>query len=204
MKEDFSGGLVHLYTGQGKGKTTASLGLALRAIGHGYKVFMVQFLKGGNYTGELVTAKNFLEHLTIHQFGKGCIKEHKQMKLPGFGNGDMVRGHDGCQGCRYCFSIDEMEKHNSQIGLDTARKAAESGEYEIVIMDEVCGAINSDLIDIENVIDIIKSKHEKTELVLTGREAPEELKSVCDYVSVVEKIKHPFDKGVMARKGIEY
>ncbi len=204
MDEEFSGGLVHLYTGQGKGKTTASLGLALRAIGHGFRVYMVQFLKGGGYTGELVASNNLLEQLTIQQFGKACIKEDKQMKLPGFGNGDMIRNHELCEGCRYCFSIDEMEKMHSLRGLELAKKAATSGEYEIVILDEVCGAINSELINIEQVLEIIKSKHDKTELVLTGREAPEELQKVSDYVSRVEKIKHPFDQGINARKGIEY
>ena len=197
-------GLVHIYTGHGKGKTTASLGLAIRAIGQGFKVCMIQFLKGGSYTGEFVAAKDILPKLEIHQFGKECIKSAKQLKLFGFSNGNVVRNSRFCGDCRYCFTIDNEEKIAAQEGLSLASKKTSSGDYDVVILDEICGAINEGLVDVEDVLNIIKNKYKKTELVLTGRDAPKELIKAADYVSDVKKIIHPFDKGVEARRGIEY
>ena len=91
-------GLIHVYTGNGKGKTTASIGLAIRAIGQGYKVCMIQFMKGGQYTGEFISAKNYLPNFDIFQFGRGCIKQQKQMKLVGLNQGyfDSVREDIEC------------------------------------------------------------------------------------------------------------
>lgn len=197
-------GLIHLYTGHGKGKTTASLGLAIRAIGHGYKVYMAQWLKGGGYTGEVITAKNFLERLSIRQFGKGCFDESKQTKLPGFGNGTMVRHKESCGGCRLCFTVDEQEKLNSQRGISIVKEVCSSGEFDVVILDEICGAINQGLVKLDEVLELLKEKHPKTEVLMTGRDAPDELIEASDYVSHVQGVKHPYEKGVMARKGIEY
>jgi len=198
-------GLVHLYTGDGKGKTTASLGLAFRAIGHGYKTYIIQFLKGGGYTGELISAKNIMmEHILMDQFGKDCIKEQEQLKLPGFGKGDKVRNHQYCGECRDCFSIDEAEKMHARTGFNIAKDISSSGEYDLIILDEICGAISEKLVDLQEVLNLIKNKHKTTELVLTGRNAPLELKQAADYVSEVKNVKHPFDKGIEARKGVEY
>jgi cob(I)alamin adenosyltransferase len=196
-------GLVHLYTGHGKGKTTASLGLAIRAIGHGFSVYMIQFLKGGGYTGEVITVNNVLQAMEIKQFGKECVDEQKQTKLTGY-NGNMVRSHENCGGCRYCFTIDEEEKLHAQRGFSLAKKIAASGDYDVVILDEVCGAINEGLVELDQVLELTKKKHKKTELLLTGRDAPSGLIKIADYVSHVEKVKHPFDKGIEARRGIEF
>ena len=197
-------GLVHLYTGYGKGKTTASIGLAIRAIGQGFKVCMIQFLKGGSYTGEFVAAKEIIPKLEIHQFGKSCIKSDKQLKLFGFSDSNVVRNSRFCGECRHCFTIDDEEKLAAMEGLSLANKKTSSGDYDVVILDEVCGAIKERLIDIKDVLNLIKNKYEKTELILTGRDAPKELIMVADYVSDMKNVRHPFDKGVEARKGIEY
>lgn len=195
-------GLVHIYTGNGQGKTTAALGLALRAMGQGFRVCIIQFLKGGSYTGEFVASKE-LKQLEIHQVGKACIKSDKQLKLLE-SNGNVVRNSKYCGDCRYCFSIDEAEKQAAIEGLSFAAKKASKGDYDLVILDEIFGAMHEKLVEREEVIELIKNKFDKTELILTGRDAPEELIKLADYVSVVNKVKHPYDKGVEARRGIEY
>jgi cob(I)alamin adenosyltransferase len=220
-------GLIHIYTGYGKGKTTASLGLAMRAIGQGYKACMIQFLKGGKYTGEYITAHTNLEGLEIYQFGKECVKEDTQLRLDGFskrpipktsqqsnhtdsqqnnhqGNHTMVRGVSFCGECRACFTINEAEKQDTIKGLAFAKKTIASGEYDLVILDEICGAINQDLIKVEDIVELAKGKSKKTELVLTGRDAPKELVALADYVSEIKHVKHPYDKGIEARRGIEF
>jgi len=204
-------GLIHVYTGYGKGKTTASLGLALRAIGQGFKACMIQFLKGGKYTGEYITAHTNLDGLDIFQFGKECIKEDTQLRLDGFSrqsipknNHTMVRGVSFCGECRACFTINEAERQDTIKGLAFAKKTLASGEYDLVILDEICGAINQGLVKVEEVVELARSKHPKTELVFTGRDAPKELVEIADYVSKIEPIKHPYDRGIGARRGIEY
>lgn len=196
-------GLVHAYTGDGQGKTTAAIGLALRAIGQGFRVCMIQFLKGGSYTGEFVAAKD-MPLLEVHQVGKSCIKLDKQLKLFGEENGDIVRNSRFCGDCRYCFSIDKDEKIAAQEGIELANKKTSSGDFDVVILDEIFGVINENLAKVEDVLELIRSKHKKTELVLTGRSAHKEILAVADYVSDVKKIKHPYDKGIEARRGIEY
>ncbi|MFH1133977.1 MAG: cob(I)yrinic acid a,c-diamide adenosyltransferase [Nanoarchaeota archaeon] len=194
-------GLVHVYTGEGKGKTSASLGLALRAIGHGYRVYMVQFLKGGMYTGEVVAAQSFLQNLTIAQFGKGCLKLNKQMRMDGGKPPIFVRSSE-CGDCRYCFL--DNDANRAREALRQAKKRASSGDYDIVILDEVNVAVHHGLLPVEEVITVVKEKAPHTELVLTGRNAPQEVMDAADYVSEVKAVKHPFSKGILARKGIEY
>ena len=195
-------GLVHIYTGDGQGKTTASIGLALRATGQGFRVCVIQFLKGGSYTGEFVASKN-IKQLEIHQVGKGCIKSDKQLKLLEK-NGNIVRNSRFCGDCRYCFSIDEEEKQAATEGMSLAEKKVSSGDYDVIILDEVFGTIHEGLIELDDLIKLIKGKFAQTELVLTGRDAPKEIIKLADYVSVVTKVKHPYDKGIEARRGIEY
>jgi cob(I)alamin adenosyltransferase len=206
-------GLIHIYTGYGKGKTTASLGLAMRAIGQGYKACMIQFLKGGKYTGEYITAHTNLVGLEIFQFGKDCVKEDTQLRLDGFSplkrsipnnNHTMVRGVSFCGECRACFTINEAERQDTIKGLAFAKKTIASGEYDLVILDEICGAINQSLIKVEDIVELARGKDKKTELVLTGRDAQKELVALADYVSEIKHVKHPYDKGIHARRGIEF
>ena len=182
-------GLVHVYTGDGKGKTSASLGLALRAIGNNLSVHMIQFLKSG-YTGEIYSAKKL--GFVIDQFGVDALKE-KQKHFEEFAD----------RTGRFIFQPDIKEKDAAVQGWEHAKKIITSNEYDVVILDEINCVLEKGLIPIEEVLKIVRD-HGKVELILTGRDAPKELMEIADYVSVVNRIKHPWQKGIIARKGIEY
>ncbi len=183
-------GLVHVYTGDGKGKTTASLGLAMRALGNGYRVYMIQFLKSG-FSGELKTAEIFKDDMNIQQYGVDAIKERLQKE----------RGAK--EESTFVFQPDDMEKDAARQGLKIAQEVISSGEYNLVILDEINCALDKGLVTIEEAKSLIDN-HEKVELVFTGRDAPEQLFQYADYVSVIQRLKHPWEKGIKARKGIEY
>ena len=182
-------GLVHLITGDGKGKTTSSLGLALRAIGNNLRVHMIQFLKSG-YTGELYSAKKL--GFAIEQFGVDALKE-KQKHLQEFADRTGT----------FVFNPDIKEKDAAMEGWEHAKNIIKSSEYDIVILDEINCVLEKGLIPLHEVLEIVKN-HGKVELILTGRDAPKELMEIADYVNIVQGIKHPWQKGIVARKGIEY
>ncbi len=170
-------GYVQIYTGNGKGKTTASLGLAFRAVGRGLKVCMVQFIKGGDEYGEHLLAKKLAPLLTIHQTGRD----------------------------NWIFK-DKLDPEDIRIANETlalARSALKSGEYDLVILDEINGAVWFGLIDVEQVLQLVKDKPDNVELVLTGRSADEQLIEVADLVTEMCEIKHYYQRGVPARVGIE-
>jgi len=201
-------GLVHVYSGLGKGKTSASMGLVLRAVGQGLKVYIIQFMKGGAYTGELISAKNFLPSVNFVQYGKPCVKEDKQIKLMGLDSGytyfDYVRDNINCGDCRDCFLNDEEQKKFVEDAFQKAKKVTFSKDYDMVVLDEINLAVHLGFLNPEDVVRLIKDKHKKTELVLTGRYAHPKIIELGDYVSEMKLIKHPFQKGVGARRGIEY
>ena len=182
-------GLVHVYTGDGKGKTTASLGLALRAVGSGLRVHMIQFLKSG-VTGEIYSAKKL--GFSIEQFGVDALKE-KQKHLLEFTDRTSI----------FVFQPDIEEKEAAMQGLEHAKKIIKSRDYDLIILDEINCALDKSLIPLDEVLEIVKS-HGNAELILTGRDAPKELIESADYVSVVNRVKHPWQKGIKARKGVEY
>jgi cob(I)alamin adenosyltransferase len=184
-------GMVHVITGDGKGKTTSALGLAMRALGANLQVYMIQFLKSG-ITGELHIIKKKLSGMQIIQFGVDAVKE-RQKKLDTFTD----------KSSTFVFNPDEVEREAAMLGFMHAKKVIESKEHHVVILDEMNVVLNKDLVPMDMVLDMIKNR-ENTELVFTGRDAPEELKAVADYVNVVQRIKHPWQKGIKARKGIEY
>ncbi len=170
-------GLVHVYTGTGKGKTTAALGLALRASGHGKKVYIIQFMKGRIDYGELKACKDN-PNITIEQFGR-----------PQFVDKDNPEQED------IDFAKQALEKATQIIG---------SGEYHIVILDEVNVALDFNLVKLEDIIDLIENKPEDVELILTGRNANPEVSRIADYVTEMLAIKHPYEEGQVGRKGIEF
>lgn len=170
-------GLVQLYTGNGKGKTSAAFGLALRAMGRGLKVYVIQFIKGGFDYGELYIV-NKLPNLTLKAFGRGKFITEK---IP-----------------------PEEDVNLAEEALSLAEKVVKSGKYDIVILDEVNVALNLGLISLERVLELIKNKPKHVELVLTGRYAPKELIEAADLVTEMKEVKHPFNEGVQAREGIEY
>ncbi|MCK4443004.1 MAG: cob(I)yrinic acid a,c-diamide adenosyltransferase [Thermoplasmata archaeon] len=170
-------GLVHVYTGNGKGKTTAALGLALRASGHGKKTYIIQFMKGRIDYGELKACKDN-PNITIEQFGR-----------PQFVDKDNPEQED------LDFAKDALEKAGEIIG---------SGEYQLVILDEINIAIDFNLVGLEDVLALIAKKPDEVELVLTGRNAHPEVSRIADYVTEMLAIKHPYDQGQVGRKGIEF
>src|SRR3989344_3528126 len=201
-------GLVHVYTGDGKGKTSAAMGLALRAVGQGLKVFIIQFMKGGAYTGEFISAKNFLPNNEFIQYGRGCIKEKKQLKLIGFDDKahffDYVREDIECGPCRYCFLNDDEQKRFVKLAFDKAKTITSSEEYDLVVLDEVNVAVKLGFIQLNELIDLIKNKNKTTELIITGRDAHEKIIEIADLVTEMKLVKHYYEKGVSARRGIEY
>ncbi len=170
-------GLVEVYTGNGKGKTTAALGLAVRAIGRGLKVYVIQFIKGGFDYGELYALEN-LQNITLRAFGRGRF----------------VRG----------TPPEEEDIKLAQAALDFAKEVVGKGKYDVVILDEVNVALNLCLIKLDEVVKLIRTKPKNVELVLTGRDAPKELIEVADLTTEMVEIKHPFNRGLKARRGIEF
>ncbi len=169
-------GCVQVYTGNGKGKTTAALGLALRAVGRGLKVCMFQFIKGGGRYGEHLAAEKLAPLLTIIQSGR-----------PGWVNTKEIT----------------EDRRIAQEALTQVRKLLTSGEFDLFICDEINGAVGFGLIDIEQVLELIRNKPEKTELVLTGRNADERIIEAADLVTEMCEIKHYYKAGIPARIGIE-
>ncbi|MEA1900408.1 MAG: cob(I)yrinic acid a,c-diamide adenosyltransferase [Thermodesulfobacteriota bacterium] len=168
-------GYVHIYTGDGKGKTTAALGLSIRAAGAGLKVFIAQFIKKGNYS-EIKALKKFSDLITVEQFGLGCF----------------IRGKPTAE------DIEAARK-----GIKKIKSIVSSGNYKIVILDEANVAVKLGLFSVEDLLDIIADKPEEVEIVITGRNADQRLIEKSDLVTEMKEIKHYFQKGVKARVGIE-
>ena len=177
---EFKKGFLQIYTGDGKGKTTAAVGIAVRAAGDGLKVIMVQFLKGGA-TGELNSAKLLAPNFVIKRFEK-------------------PRG--------FFWTLNEEEKSElkKEIGeaYDFCSSSLKEHGCDILILDEVMGALNNKLISIEQINDLISFKPDNMELILTGRNAPQSIIDKADLVTEMKQVKHYFEQGVSARKGIEY
>ena len=169
-------GFIHVYTGPGKGKTTAALGLGLRATGAGYKVYMIQFMKGRRYN-EINSLDN-IPNFNIVQYGRDeFVNKNNPEKI----------------------DIDLAKK-----GFNHAKEIIESKKYDIVILDEINVAIDFNLIKLEDLLKIINEKPESVELVLTGRYANSEIIKLADIVTEMLEIKHPYHIGIEAREGIDF
>ncbi len=176
-KETFSKGYVQVYTGNGKGKTTAALGLTLRAVAHGMKVYIAQFLKGQDY-GELYVLRERMGGLVaIEQFGTPRFVKTGQ--------------------------ISDEDYELAKKGLERVKEALFREDYKIVIMEEANVAMYLGLLDKKEVLELMENKPEGKELILTGRYAPEEVIEAADLVTEMREVKHYYQKGVMARPGIE-
>ena len=170
-------GLVIVITGDGKGKTTSAFGQALRAVGQGYRVYIMQFMKGRNY-GELMAARRCLPSLTIRRSG-----------LDSF----VMRG-----------SPAPVDIELARKGFASAKKAIASGRYDMVILDEINVAVDFKLIDLAELVDLINKKPPGLDLILTGRYAAREVIRLADTVSEIKDIKHHYAAGIKGRAGIEY
>ena len=169
--------LIHVYSGPGKGKTTASLGLALRACGHGWKVRMICFMKGDPDYGEVKIAKS------IPGF------ELVQSGLPTF----VKKGEPS-----------EEDLRLAREGLELAKKTIEEGEHDLLILDEINVAVEYGLIPLEEVVTLMENKPKNLELVLTGRYAHAEIQKRADLVSEILEIKHPYTQGIPGREGVDF
>lgn len=174
-------GLVHIYTGDGKGKTTAALGLALRALEHELTVSMVQFLKGGQYIGELLAPRHH-ENFSIEQFGKGSVDEPQYED----------------------FAPDDRDRARALVALKRIYEIYKENATDVLILDEVNVAAQLSHLHSAELIELIENKPKNMELVLTGRNVPKEILEHAHYVTEMKPHKHPFQKGIMARKGIDY
>jgi cob(I)alamin adenosyltransferase len=174
-------GMIHLYIGDGKGKTTAAVGLAIRALGAGLRVLFVQFLKN-TITGE----KNIMEKFTEKLYFYRPKQRHSS----------------------FLWKMTEKQlaetKEDLQSGWRHVREEILSGKWDVVVLDEVLDVVGNGLLFEEDITDVLMKKPGKTEIICTGRDAPDSLRDLADYVSLIEKVKHPYDKGVCARNGIEY
>jgi cob(I)alamin adenosyltransferase len=197
VRERLTVGLVQVYTGSGKGKTTAALGLAYRAIGHGFKVCMIQFLKGNSYCGEIFTTQRLKPYIDFYQFGRDC--PYSSLIRQGFFE---------CADCREnCFKNLAGDTEKKELALkayDFAERTIKGGEYDLVILDEINNALRFSYLPVEKVLELIKNKPSFVELVLTGRGMPPEILQAADLVSEINALKHPYEKGIKSRRGIEY
>lgn len=173
-------GFIIVYTGNGKGKTTAALGLCVRAVGQNKKIGIIQFVKSDWEYGELIGVKQLSPEIDIQTLGAGCVG---------------IMGDDK-----------HIEEHREAANrtLDAAKKAIKSDKYDILILDEINVAVSLGLITTSEVLELLKNKPVNLNVVLTGRNAPDELIELADLVTEMKEIKHPFQKDIPARKGIDF
>ena len=176
-KNNMKKGLLIVNTGDGKGKTTAALGLAMRAAGHGLKVCFIQFIKGSWKYGELEAVKKFASTIDFHVMGKG-----------------------------FTWKSDDLEKDRAAAreAWDLARAAISGDKYQLVVLDEFTYLLNYNMVDLQPVMDTLTSRPKDLHVVITGRGAPSELIEAADLVTEMQPVKHPLKAGIKAQKGIEF
>jgi cob(I)alamin adenosyltransferase len=177
--QDLRRGLIIVHTGPGKGKTTAAMGTALRAVGQGMRVLMLQFLKGSWHYGELDAVKAFADKFVLKPMGRGFVKVGAEKPDP-----EDVR------------MVEEAWKE--------AERAIQSGEWDLVVLDEINYAISYGMLDPAKVVDTLRKKPAMVHVILTGRNAHPTIVEMADTVTEMRQVKHAYEKGVMAQRGIEY
>lgn len=172
-------GLVQVYTGDGKGKTTAAAGLVLRAAGRGLKVIFIQFLKNSD-SGEVLLFEKSIPEIQVKRF---------------------------CSQKKFIWNMNDDEREvlrkETRKGFSEALSIAIEGNCDILVLDEIFGAHKNQFISVDEILNMIKAKAERIEIVLTGRDAPSEIIKVSDLVTEMKNIKHPFERGIKSRDGIE-
>ncbi len=177
---DSTPGWVIVYTGGGKGKTTAALGLALRAVGYDKKIRMIQFIKGSWHYGEMSSSSRLEPNLELVAVGRGFV------------------------GILDDNSTFEQHKTMAQTALNIAKKDMVSDRYDIIILDEINYAVKMDLINEDDVLDLIRARPRHIDLILTGNHARPAIVDAADLVTEMKEVKHPFKKGIRARRGIDF
>jgi len=177
MSEHLRRGLVQIFTGDGKGKTSAALGAALRALGNGLRVYFVSLMKGDYPYGE-----------------RAILSQLPNIEVVSFGSRSFVDP----------VNVEPEDREQARQALAAAREAMLSGNYDLVVLDEVNVAVAWKLVELDEVVKLLEDKPPKVELILTGRSADTKLVQMADLVTEMLKIKHPYDEGVAARRGIEY
>jgi cob(I)alamin adenosyltransferase len=170
-------GMTQVYTGDGKGKTTAALGVAMRAVGYGYKTFIIQFMKGSVKYGELESAKKFFPNIMIRQFGRECLVRQD--------------------------TLDQEDIRLAQEAVLLAHKVLTGGQFDIVVLDEITIALAYGLISEAEVLQLMSERPAHVELIITGRKATPEIVKRADLVTEMVEVKHYYHTGVNARVGIE-
>lgn len=183
---------VTVITGNGKGKTTSALGLALISLGEGGKAAVVQFLKGNSYAGELLAAQR--AGLKIYQFGWGCPWS------------SLIRsGEMHCKSCGECFRHNRDPQYGfAPKALALAHSLAESGDYAMLVLDEVSHALRRGLLEVTDLVEFLDKYRDRVDLVLTGRDMKAEILAAADEAYELKESKHPFHAGIPSRRGIEY
>jgi len=186
--------LIQIYTGDGKGKTTAAFGLAMRSAGHGFKVRVIQFLKGSTYSGELASALKL--GIEVYQFGRTC--PHAAVIKSGFMT---------CQECGQCWiglnEISELDIQKTRMAWDLARETVRAGQCDLLILDEILNAVKKNLVGLDELLAWLAELPPDIEVVLTGRNAPTDLYEHCGLVTEMNEIRHYYSDGAQARTGIE-
>ena len=170
-------GLLMVYTGHGKGKTTAALGLAFRALGHGLPVCIIQFIKGSWKYGELQSAVRFSDLLEFHVVGEGFTWQSRDP---------------------------EADRRAARAGWDLARERIQAGRHHLIILDEFTYVLKFKMVDEDEAIACFRNRPEALHLLITGRDAPPSLTEAADLVTEMRELKHPFKAGIKAQKGIEF
>jgi cob(I)alamin adenosyltransferase len=172
-----SKGMIQVYTGTGKGKTTAALGLAMRAFGHGLKIYVIQFMKGNIRYGEVETARHLSPNFVIQQMGRETFVDRN--------------------------NPDEIDIELAQRAFQLAKEVIAGGEYDIVVLDEINVAVDYGLISLDALLDLLDSKPAHVELILTGRDAKREVIERADLVTEMVEVKHYYREGIPSREGID-
>jgi cob(I)alamin adenosyltransferase len=173
-------GLVVVFTGEGKGKTSAALGIAMRACGHKMFVSMVQFIKSASNTGEAAASERLAPEFEFIPMGRGFVTGHE--------TGVPLSEH----------------KRAAEAALLAACQRAQSGSWDVLILDEINNAIKLGLLDIKDVVDLVRNKPERLHLILTGRDAHPDIIALADMATEMRAIKHPYDRGIPAQQGIDF
>ena len=185
-------GLVEIFYGDGRGKTSAAVGTAARAAGHGLKVAFIQFLKGGEFTGEVTALKGL--GVEVHQLGpNGPSRSFDRQVKEGIRR--VISTY---------FNYHESDIAHNSDGLKLASRMISSGEYGLVVLDEVNTALKFKHFKTDDLVRTLKRKHAQTEVILTGFKPPQRILKMADLITDMRKIRHPYDKGTLARWGIDY